>query len=347
MAVMSTPKTGANMTSWDYYVVGKQDWKRYEKILKVETKNPTSIFIDTKGTKISNQVYKNGDAVQLLDNKSYNINNKVHARVKIKGTQGYLPISKLSKPPRNTTEKEDIALSQLNESVKKRNTGNAGVCIIIKNGNKVAYTFDDVASAKTFSGTPKADFSLNNSRGSPVCFISHKDAGGAKGYQQYVSLTGNRNGGNQNVNQHPLVKDFLKRLTIDIDEVVVNKRRPMRVIPFDGNGKKLMNYSIFGNDYGQKFGKEHCHFIAQGSPTLIEADPKDKPANCGIAYELKFSEGIEVSGDLSHFTSGGYEPVIFARYSSGRNFYVDGTKFSDARILIAPKILVGSSGYEV
>ena len=347
MAVMSTPKTGTRMTSWDYYVVGKEDWKRYENILKVESKTPTSIFTDVKGTKTSDGVYKNGDALQLLDNKSYNINNKVHARVKIKGTEGYLAINKLSKPPKNTTEKEDIALSQLNESVKKRNTGNAGVCIIIKNGNKVVYTFHDVTSAKTFSGTPKADFSLNNSSGKPVCFISHKDAGGAKAYQQYVSLTGNLSGGNQNVNQHPLVQDFLKRLTIDIDEVTVNKRRPMRVIPFDNSGKKLMNYSIFGNDYGKNFGKEHCHFIAQGSPTLIEADPKDKPANCGIAYELKFSEGIEVSGDLSHFTSGGYEPVIFARYSSARSFYVDGNKFNDARILIAPKILVGRSGYEV
>ena len=49
----------------------------------------------------------------------------------------------------------------------------------------------------------------------------------------------------------------------------------MRIIPFNSIvGISLMNYSIWGNDYikDRNFGKEHCNFIAQGTPKLIEAN---------------------------------------------------------------------------
>lgn len=344
MAVMSTKKTGTNITSWEYYVVGKNDWNRYEKILLVETASPTSIFTDSQGKTTSKEVFTNKTPLKLLENKSYNINGKVHAKVQIGRITGFLPITKLSKPPRNTTEKEDIALQNLNEAIAERNVGKKGVCVLVKNKGKVVFTFMDVIGARTFKGTPKADFSLINSKKQEVCFISHKDGGGAKAYQQYVSLTG---GAQDNVNQHPIVKDFLSRLTMELDNVSKYRKRPMRKIPFDSSGISLMNYSIWGNDYGKNFGKEHCNFIAQGTPKLIEANPRDKPKDCGIAYELQFSEGIEISGDISHFKSNGYEPVIFGRYTSGRKFYVNNVIYNDVRILIAPKILVGSSGYEI
>ena len=274
MAVMSTKKTGTNITSWEYYIVGKKDWNRYENILLVETQSSTSIFTDTQGKNTSKEVFSNKTPIKLLKNESYNINGKVHAKVQIGRVIGFLPINKLSKPPRNTTEKEDIALQNLNEAIAERNTGKKGVCVLVKNKGKVVFTFMDVIGGRTFKGTPKADFSLINSKKQEVCFISH-----------YIK---NRN-----------------------------------------------------------FGKEHCNFIAQGTPKLIEANSRDKPKDCGIAYELQFSEGIEISGDISHFKTGGYEPVIFGRYSSNRKFYVNNVTYNDVRILIAPKILVGSSGYEV
>ena len=347
MAVMSTKKTGTNITSWEYYIVGKKDWNRYENILLVETQSSTSIFTDTQGKNTSKEVFSDKTPIKLLKNESYNINGKVHAKVQIGRVTGFLPINKLSKPPRNTTEKEDIALQNLNEAIAERNTGKKGVCVLVKNKGKVVFTFMDVIGGRTFKGTPKADFSLINSKKQEVCFISHKDGGGAKAYQQYVSLTG---GAQDNVNQHPIVKDFLSRLTMELDEITKYKKRPMRIIPFNSIvGISLMNYSIWGNDYikNRNFGKEHCNFIAQGTPKLIEANPRDKPKDCGIAYELQFSEGIEISGDVSHFKTGGYEPVIFGRYSSNRKFYVNNVTYNDVRILIAPKILVGSSGYEV
>ena len=336
MAVMSTRKTGSNLTSWEYYVVGKEDWKRYENILTVETNQPTPIFLDQNGRNVSKEMFANKTPLTLLDNRNYSINGKMYAKVRIKNITGWLPITKLSKPPRNTTEKEDIALGQLDKEIKDRLTGKTGITIIVKSRNKVAFVFEDCVGARTFKGTPKADFSIINSRGKDVAFISHKDAGGAKAYQQYVSLTG---GTNDPVNQHPIVQNFLRKLVLRRDEIVKDRKRFKYTIPFTQEGIELLNYSVYGVEYGKAFSKEHCHFIGQGRPTLVEAHPNDKPRNVGIAYELKFSDDLSVSGDVSHFRSKGYEPIILARFTSGRFFYVDNNKYSDVRLLIAPRVL--------
>lgn len=333
---MSIRKTGSNLTSWEYYVVGKEDWKRYQNILLVETKQPTSIFLDVNGRKVSNELFSNKTPVQLLDNRNYMINGKMHAKVRIKNITGWLPINRLSKPPRNTTEKEDIALGQLDKEIKDRMTGKQGITIIVKSHNRVAFVFEDCVGARTFKGTPKADFSIINSRGKDVAFISHKDEGGAKAYQQYVSLTG---GGNDPVNSHPIVQSFLRKLVLRRDEIVKDRKRFKYTIPFTKEGIELLNYAVYGVEYGKAFSKEHCHFIGQGRPTLVEADPRDKPRNVVIAYELKFSDDLSVSGDVSHFRSQGYEPIILARFTSGRNFFVDGNRYTDVRLLIAPRVL--------
>jgi hypothetical protein len=256
--------------------------------------------------------------------------------VKIKNVIGYLAITRLSKPPRNTTEKEDIALQQLDQEIKSRMVGDKGICVIVKSHGKVAFTFKDCVGARTFKGTPKADFSMINSRGQEVAYISHKDAGGAKAYQQYVSLTGKNKDG---INDHPIVQDFLRQIVARHEDITKKRQRLKRTIPFTKEGIELMNRAVYGMDYGKAFSKEHCNFIGQGKPTMIEADPKDKPKDCGIAYELKFSDDLSASGDVSHFKSQGYEPIVLARFTNGRNFFVDGNKYTDVRLLIAPKVL--------
>jgi hypothetical protein len=336
MATMSIKKTGSNMSSWDYYVAGKSDWKRYENILKVEVKKPTPIYLDAQGKKASAASFANKTPVTLLDNKSYVIGGKVHAKVKIKSTVGYLPIASLGKPAKNTTAKEDIALRQLDSEIKSRALGGKGICIIVKSHGKVAFAFHDCVGARTFVGTPKADFSIIDSRGKDVAFISHKDAGGASAYQQYVSLTG---GGNDPVNTHPIVKEFLAKVAINRDDIVKNRKRFKKTIPFTKSGIELINNAVYGIEFGKAFSKEHCHFIGQGKPTLVEASPKDRPTGVGVAYELKFSDDLSISGDVSHFTSGGFEPIILARFTAGRSFYVNGVRHSDVRLLIAPKVL--------
>ena len=338
MAVMSATKTGTKMTSWEYYVVGNEDWKRYEKILSVEnkTKNPVVLFLDTSGKNVSKETFSDKTSVQLLDNKNYIIQGKMYAKVKIKNITGYLQIKYLSKPPRNTTEKEDIALAQLDKEIKDRMVGGKGVCVIVKSHGKVAFTFKDCTGARTFPGTPKADFSIINSKGQNVAFISHKEAGGPRAYQQYVSVTGKNKDG---INDHPILQEFLRHVVARHDEIINEKKRFKRTLPINKENSEFLNKCIYGMEYGKNFSKEHCHFIGQGKPTLIEADPKDKPKDCGIVYELKFSDDLSISGDLSHFKDGGYVPIILARFTNGRNFYVDGYKYNGVRLLVGPTVL--------
>ena len=76
MATFSAKKTGMNITAWEYYVQGKEDWARY-KNLKVE--NPSSVsnlpilYKDSKGKDTIGFPLKNGTPLELLSNKSSNV----------------------------------------------------------------------------------------------------------------------------------------------------------------------------------------------------------------------------------------------------------------------------------
>ena len=130
-----------------------------------------------------------------------------------------------------------------------------------------------------------------------------------------------------------------------MNSVVTSKQRFKHTINLTTTeGKDLVLRAIYGLDHSlSKFSNESVHFIAQGTPTLKEASPKDKPKSCGIAYELQFSDSLSVSGDLDHFKSDGYEPILLARYTAGRHFYINQSgvekKFTGARILIGPTLL--------
>jgi hypothetical protein len=147
MANLQTRKTGSSQSSWEYYIEGKDDWKRYETILKIEAKNFDSdiklkkfsnfLYVQAGSSKkylptpepadvvsiyqrdidddrpISKSPYKNGDAVILLDNKTYRLDHNgllvsrknqgaAYAKVKVNGKIGLIPINKLGKPKRNT-----------------------------------------------------------------------------------------------------------------------------------------------------------------------------------------------------------------------------------------------------
>ena len=345
-----------NITSWDFYVEGKADWDRYKTGLKVELpktqKTDTFLFKDKNGKEVHKNAVKNGAPVVLLSNKKTIIEKKEYATVRVNGQKGFLPISRLGKPEKNTTADEDIALGQLDQAIKKRvkGGGDKGICIIVKSGKKVAFVFMDCVRAKTRVGTPKSDFAIFDSKGRAIAEISHKKAGGAKAFQQYVSLNGRRR---DNINNDPFVQDTLKRFAIRQDDISGTSGQPRvrfkKTIPFDRKGQTLMNRAIYGLDYTKGFGKEHVHFIGQGDPHLAEADPKDRPKDCSIAYELSFSDGLSVSGDLSHFKSNGFEPIIFARFSNGRFFSTldPEIKHKDIRTMITPDALGGATAKEL
>ena len=59
----------------------------------------------------------------------------------------------------------------------------------------------------------------------------------------------------------------------------------------------------------------------------------------GHIYELIFSNGLSINGDLEHFKTTGYKPHILARYTAGRKFKVDDKEYRGVRVLIAPDAL--------
>lgn len=341
MATFSVKKTGMNISSWEYYVQDKKDWMRYKNTSKVEFRgvNPPILFKDKDGKEPIGSPLKNGQAVELLSNKSFIINGVIHANVRVGGIVGYLKISVIGKPYRDTTRDENIALEQLDNEIKKRNIGGRGpgITILVKDrSDKVAFTFMNCVGAKTVKGTPKTDFVIVDSSNRRLAYISHKKEGGSKAYQQYVSINGRSRDG---INDHPIVKEALKKIAAVADQIENDRTRFKVKIPFTQEGMTLMNKAIYGLDYNKPYGLEHVHFIGQGVPKLKEAKASDRPKDYGIAYELEFSDDLSISGDLTHFKKSGYEPVILARYSSDRNFYVDGQKYTNIRVLIAPNDL--------
>ena len=348
MATFSQRKTGTTMTSWEYYVQDKEDWERYKNTLKVEftTKNQPILFKDTKGSSTIGSPLSNGTSLILLSNKSFNIEKKIHAYVQVGLNKGYLAISAIGKPARDTTRDENIALERLDSEIKKRNMDGKGpgICIIVKGERGEKQIFKHCIGAVTISGTPKADFAIIDKNRKKNCFISHKKEGGAKAYQQYVSVTGGKMDG---INDHPTLKKYLKDIAARINTITEQRVRYKRYIPFDEAGKLLILKSIYGPEYGKQFGIEHVNFIGQGTPHLREANNDDRPKECGTVFELTFSVNLSISGDLSHFEAIGYKPIILARYTSDRKFYVDGTMYTGARILIAPNALASGTVVEL
>ena len=349
MATFSARKTGVRppITSWEYYVEDKDDWVRYNKIpLKVETKTPGYLWI--KAGKGSNEryveagsPYKNGEKIKLLDNGSYHLNGEktIYALVQIGGKKGLLPISRLGKPPKNTTKDEDIALAQLDGAIRERTTGNTGICIVTTHGSHISQMFLDVVGARTNRGTPKSDFAMINSSGRVVAEISHKKAGGPEAFQQYSGVTSKAG---KSISEDEIVEDSLRLFVNHYKDITLERESFKFKIPWNKAGKELMNRAIYGPNFGKKFGIDNVNFIGQGQPSLDKFTRQPGKAQhdclkkCGHIYELSFSSDISMNGDLSHFKSGGYQPYIFARYTGGRNFEVDNEKYTDVRVLIAP-----------
>jgi hypothetical protein len=45
--------------------------------------------------------------------------------------------------------------------------------------------------------------------------------------------------------------------------------------------------------------------------------------------------------------AGDYQGIIGARYTEGRNFTIDGKSYSDVRVLILPKVVLGGNAQDI
>ena len=314
MALLSG-KTTDGRPAWNKYVLQNKNWKSLT--LQIENKIKDVEFLVKKGNNYVStlMLLSEGDKFSLESNKTFRYNSVELAHVKYNNEKGFLPINKIRKPSGfDSVKDETIALENLDAAIKK-----IGYPIDIQlEGDRKVYK--DITGAKTIAGVPKADFACVNTSGAQI-FISHKKAGGAKAFQQYSGVT---EAAGREINLHPEVVNFMRVVSQNIknDKLV----QPMYTIVKD---KKLINRSIFGPDFGKRFGKENCQIIGQGQAVL---NPTEKDG----LFRLTFDDHIALNGDVDMFMKGDYTAVLAATYRAGRGFNVDGKRFIGARVGIYP-----------
>lgn len=237
---------------------------------------------------------------------------------------------KLNSP--SPTERGELAvLQQINSYILEQ-----GKPITVVTGK---HTFKNIYGANKVEGTPKADIALVTYDGKKfvdVCFISHKMGKTAADYQQYSGITPKADGAKKgSISADKTLIEFLRKLTTYHDLIVKSKERYYTVIKDD----KLIGKAVFGPEFGStKFGIDNIHLIGQGDAVFRKSGEK---------HNLTFSGHVSFNPDVSEFKKNDFTAIIGARYTSGRNYEVDGKTYSGARILIMPKRLIGSKAKEL
>ena len=95
--------------------------------------------------------------------------------------------------------------------------------------------------------------------------------------------------------------------------------------------------SLFGL-YEERYGIDNIHLIGQGDIKFSKSGEKHK---------LDFTAHASYNPDVKEFMKSDYTAIIGARYSSGRNYESGGKTYSDVRVLIMPKRLIGSKAKEI
>jgi hypothetical protein len=235
--------------------------------------------------------------------------------------------------PSPTEGGELVVLKKINGYI--RNQGHA---IDITVGK---HTFKNVYGANKVEGTPKADIALvcydkKTGKFYDACFISHKMGRDASGFQQYSGITPKADGVQRgSISEDKNVVEFLKSLSKLHESVVKGKHRYYTVV----EDKNLIGKSIYGPLFGSRnFGVDNIHLIGQGDPVFRKI---------GKTHRLEFSAHMSLNPDVSEFKKQDYTTIIGARYSSGRNYEVNGKVYQGVRVLIMPQKLIGSKAIKI
>lgn len=232
------------------------------------------------------------------------------------------------------TERGELAvLQQINGYIAK-----IGAPITVVAGKHV---FKDIYGANKVEGTPKADIALvtydaKTKKFVDVCFISHKMGKDASGFQQYSGITTKADGMKAgSISKDKTLVAFLKKLTSFHSAVVDGKERFYTVI----KDKTLIGKAVYGPQFGEKkYGIDNIHLIGQGDVKFTKTGDKHK---------MDFTAHASYNPDVKEFMKNDYTSIIGARYSSGRNYESGGKTYSNVRVLIMPKRLIGSKAKEI
>lgn len=327
-------KTTSGELAWDKYIKKNKNWNQ----LELEVEKDDDLY-KRSGIRLESIIkLSKGQKLKLKSSIYTIINGKKYAQVNINRKDGLLNIASIRKPTNFApTGYEAEVVSMINKVIAQ----NAGIPIDIqiKGMNKIykgisgAIQVDtNIKRAGGVSADPKADIILfvdkRNLLSPNNIFISHKKEGGPEAFQQYGGIT--EKAGEQIYN-HPETKKFLKEVAKNIGDDGLETPMFMKI-----RSTPLKNMSIYGSDYGKKYGLQHVQIIGQGLPKLT-------PTKKENVWELNFSSHMSVSGNLSHFTSG-YTPVFGATFRVGRGFQLDGKRYDGARVGIYPIKLIETRG---
>ena len=196
-----------------------------------------------------------------------------------------------------TTIKEasDIkCVTELNEEIVKASKGSLdGITLKID-----GFTFKNVIGCiPVTNGEPKADVVLVCKKDGelyPDCYMSYKMGKAAKDFQNYSGLS--EKSSSYIFNHKETLQFYTTLSTMSAAGVKDDVYQLIK-------DQKIIGLSVWGSDYGGKFGINNCHLIAQGIPSI-------SGSNLSYSHSTKNS-------DFSF--DAGYQPVFGARYASGRN----------------------------
>ena len=363
MALLSRTRSGSDVTVFESYIEGMDDYDRFNGILTF--KGPGSGgrsspgFEGTNGNPTSAS-FTSGEAVTLENNNSLMVTIRGRrtkcCRIRQGNKVGWCPTSWVEYASRGVTLDEDVALRDMNNAIQERMIGGDGICIVVRNRQgHFDLRFDDIRGAETVVRRdfgvrydPKGDFFLTGSNNQRRAFLSHKAAGGATAYQQYSGVSSaadfnQRKTWGGAISEHPEVISALTDMMQNYDQIQGNRIRYRRYVESD----ELKRLAIYGPNYGQRPGVNNVHIMAQGDPSLVEVSDREKNRyndlkHCGILYELRFSDDLSLNGDLSHFDRPNFRPVIAVTYRSDKDVSVNGQTYRRVRAMIAPEILINT-----
>jgi hypothetical protein len=216
------------------------------------------------------------------------------------------------KLPRELKEDSDrIGVSEFNKALEAV-SGKMGLTLKFRSGGK-SYTAPNVVGAVAVVGKePKTDFVLVSRDGKtlyPSCYISYKkkkegsEEANAKDFQNYSGISDKSS---QFIWNHKETKHFFKTL---LAESAKSPTKRAINVKEEIDDEKIVQYSIYGADFGKKFGLNNINLVAQGSVSI---------SRDGVVH-------------YSHVMLNGYIPERTSEY-----YPVYGARRTTNRVAVAP-----------
>jgi hypothetical protein len=230
----------------------------------------------------------------------------------------------LSWAPKDSLKKETIALDGFNSLIKKiaYKDGSGTVKLVV--AGSVSTSAEphvvEVEHVDKISGTPRADFQFVDSQNTPFLYVSHKDGKDPKGFQQYSGMVKDKN-----IAEHPEVVSFVEKIKTFMNGVYTDQFAAGYAVPI--KDPRLAALAMFGNEFGNEFGINNCHFLMQGQLILNPSSTVEGAFDINSSGHFVPSPQL-TKVDLSSESMGEYWPHLYVRRSKNdAQFGLKGARF--------------------